>query len=255
MKAVFNQQSQNMAFTLTKYKELLQLAIDRFEFVDLECQNIPQQAALWRHDVDFSPCLALQMARVDHEIGISSTFYFQVCSEYYNVLNFSTIEQIKEIASMGHRIGLHFSPDPNLSGTLESLEHQLMDQAIVLENAIKYTVSSFSIHNPTTLQSDLFDKTTHSGLRNASSSSLRKTYSYCSDSNGYWRHQSLESLIVNPDVSRLYALIHPIWWQDKNLLPRDRVNAYFKSISKQFQESYDELLANNNRLNLGGSQK
>ena len=240
-----------MDFTLTKYKELLQLSIDRFKFVDLECQQLPSQAALWRHDVDFCPCLALQMARVDHAMGIRSTFYYLVSSEYYNVFEFSTAEIIKEVASMGHRIGLHFSPNPNLPGTLESLENQLMDQALVLKNAIQLSVSSFSIHNPTTFHSEYFDKSVHSRLRNASSSLLRKTYSYCSDSNGYWRYKSLESLIRNPDITRLYVLTHPIWWQDNNLLARERVNVHFESMRNRFQESYDKLLTNNNRLNLG----
>lgn len=54
-----------------------------------------------RHDVDRSPKNALAMAKLEHEYGIQSTYYFR----YPNTFN---IKVMKQIYSLGHEIGYHY---------------------------------------------------------------------------------------------------------------------------------------------------
>ena len=54
-----------------------------------------------RHDVDRSPKNTLAMAKLEHEYGIASTYYFR----YPNTFN---IKVMKQIYSLGHEIGYHY---------------------------------------------------------------------------------------------------------------------------------------------------
>ncbi len=54
-----------------------------------------------RHDVDRSIKYALAMARLEHEYGISSTYYFRYPSTFNRKV-------MKQIHSLGHEIGYHY---------------------------------------------------------------------------------------------------------------------------------------------------
>jgi len=55
-----------------------------------------------RHDVDRIPENALRLAKLEHELGIGSTYYFRAVQESWNE------NIIREIASIGHEIGYHY---------------------------------------------------------------------------------------------------------------------------------------------------
>ena len=79
---------------------------------------------------------------------------------------------------------------------------------------------------------------------------LIENFKYCSDSNGYWRFDSLDKLILDENVKKLYVLTHPIWWQDKVMSPREKI---IKSISDRYNysiNSYDNLLKRHKRKNI-----
>jgi len=58
--------------------------------------------AILRHDVDTKPHRALRMAQLEHNLGISSTYYFRHTPEIFNP------QIIKEVADLGHEIGYHY---------------------------------------------------------------------------------------------------------------------------------------------------
>jgi hypothetical protein len=55
-----------------------------------------------RHDVDLLPEFALNLAKLENELGICGTYYFRIIPETFNV------EIIKKIAVLGHEIGYHY---------------------------------------------------------------------------------------------------------------------------------------------------
>ena len=55
-----------------------------------------------RHDVDTKPHRSLRMARLEHSMGISSTYYFRHTKEVFDP------QIIREVADLGHEIGYHY---------------------------------------------------------------------------------------------------------------------------------------------------
>ena len=61
----------------------------------------------WRHDVDFDPDAALQMAHLEHKHGVQSTYYVMCQSESYNALAPNVMQTFKTIIGYGHQLGIH----------------------------------------------------------------------------------------------------------------------------------------------------
>jgi hypothetical protein len=83
----------------------------------------PETFCLLRHDVDRWPKKALQMAKVEEQMGFHSTYYFRAKSCAFNP------EVIKGIAALGHEVGYHYEclSDANgdISSALENFENNL----------------------------------------------------------------------------------------------------------------------------------
>ena len=90
-----------MDFTLKKYKELLS-ALKGYGEVTL------------RHDVDRKPQNSLKIARIEHEMGWKSIFYFRVVPESWDEA------VIRGISAMGHDIGYHYESLATCRGDLEA---------------------------------------------------------------------------------------------------------------------------------------
>jgi len=61
-----------------------------------------ERVILLRHDVDARKEHSLRFARIQHERGISGTYYFRLVPESFDR------GVIREIAEMGHEIGYHY---------------------------------------------------------------------------------------------------------------------------------------------------
>ena len=76
-------------FTIANYRHLLLLAKERgFEFILHKDEYLSDRKdVIWRHDVEFEPDIALTMARIEHELGVIATYFFQLHSPYYNLFD------------------------------------------------------------------------------------------------------------------------------------------------------------------------
>ncbi len=86
----------------------------------------------------------------------------------------------------------------------------------------------------------------HTGAR-----SVRDDYAYISDSNGYWRFDRLPEVIADGAHERLHVLTHPEWWQEVAMAPRDRILRCISGRARAAEATYDALLADNGRVNVG----
>ena len=115
-------------FTLGAYKVYLKairsshsniLRFDEFFLANPK----PETFCLLRHDVDRRPKRALQMAKVEKEMGIRSTYYFRAKPCAFNP------EIIKGIAALGHEVGYHYECLSDANGdilrALEDFENNL----------------------------------------------------------------------------------------------------------------------------------
>lgn len=237
-------------FTTARYCEILSIAKQRFRFETFGDTNWEGDVALWRHDVDFSPQRALAVALLEAEAEVVATYFFQISSRFYNVFEPEISSLVRKIAALGHEVGLHFDSESAREDLQVGHELRLKFQASVLENIAEKKIGTFSLHNPTTMVGLAFDEPQHCGLINASYSRLREDFTYCSDSNGVWRFRSLDSMVLDKQVKKLYALTHPEWWQTIAMAPRERIQRCIEGRAICNLNYYDGLLSANNRPNI-----
>ena len=89
--------------TLHLYRELL-LSIKKegYNFITTNIFSSKAKLLMLRHDVDSWPKNALQMARIEHKLGIRAIYYFRVKKISLD------IKILQEIAKLGHEIGYHY---------------------------------------------------------------------------------------------------------------------------------------------------
>ncbi len=235
-------------FTEAGYAELIAAAKARFSFVGFDCAADESGVAIWRHDIDMSPNRALKMAEMEAVSGVWAHYFVMLGSRFYNPCEPAVTALVKKILLLGHKIGLHFDPSP-YSESLETLEAGLRNESNLLSGLIGKPVDCFSIHNPTAQSAQALSNHTHADLVNASSPNLVKGFSYCSDSNGVWRHRRLMDLVNDLSIQRLYALTHPEWWTEKPLRPRERVQLCIDGRARQVGLDYDIDVAEYGRPN------
>jgi hypothetical protein len=245
---------QKLDFTVDAYVELLTAAAARFRFLRFTENAAVGEVALWRHDIDISPQRALAMARVEATRGIPATYFVQVSSRFYSIFEPEVAAVLRQIAALGHDIGLHFDAEVCAHQVAPDYDSRIAFEARVLEEIAETRVASFTLHNPTTLVGVALNEQIRGGLINGSCPDLRSSYSYCSDSNGLWRFRTLAEMITDSSVSRLYALTHPEWWQSLPMPPRQRLKRCIDGRKTWLENYYDSLLATNNRPNIGSKE-
>ncbi|MDA7546260.1 hypothetical protein N8870_05430 [Alphaproteobacteria bacterium] len=240
-----------MELTIRNYKKLLNLAIKKFNFIEFDQDYTKNEnLVIWRHDIDFSPYSALDIAKIDASQGVSSTFFFQTTSIYYNIMEREIGNIVKQISKLGHTIGLHFDYSVYKNSDEEEIKKKFAFELNILREISNCDVNIFSLHNPTTVDDYFNQKLQYCNCLNASSSKILEYFKYCSDSNGFWRFKTLEELLLDEKITKLYVLTHPIWWQDKVIPAREKILRSIDNKSRSSVSFYDNLLKTNGRKNI-----
>jgi hypothetical protein len=237
-------------FTEDEYRRLVRLARTRYRF---EPYATTTEAAhvIWRHDVDASPHRAARLAAIEAQEGARSVFCFLLHSPFYNLLEREVADRARAVLELGHGLGLHF--DTAFYG--EALDEPRLGQlvrreATLLGELFDRPVEAVSFHNPDVADDLAYDADRLGGLPNAYGRSLRKRYSYVSDSNGYWRFRRLRDVLEEGAERRLHVLTHPEWWTPDPATPRERIVRCVEGRSVVTLEGYDSLLASAGRRNI-----
>ena len=210
-------------FTFENYRKLIQLAKAKgFQFIFHKDVFVPERKdVIWRHDVEFEPDYALRMAQIEYEEGIKATYFFQLHSPYYNVLDPHYRKVFHDIKILGHCVGLHF--DSAYWGITS--EDQLNDYIVLdkeyLEKNMDVEIDTFSFHNTTPFTQSCLEYR-YGGLINVYATFFKEHYNYCGDSLGYWRFDRLEDVLNDENVKHLQVLTHDANWCDEVLSPRNR---------------------------------
>jgi len=115
-------------FTFDKYTELL-FVLKRKKYVFYTFKDVAFSDKLYtphvilRHDVDRLPFRALKLARLEYELGISSTYFFRIKSVSFNE------NIIGQILKFRHEIGYHYEELSDTRGNLD-LAWQLFQKNI-----------------------------------------------------------------------------------------------------------------------------
>lgn len=237
-------------FTRSNYKELIRLAKKKYDFINYkELKSPSYNKLLWRHDVDISMHAALKLARIEADMGVKATYFIYPHSEFYNLFEKVITDILIEIKELGHSIGLHFDCHYYGIDSEESLQTFLSREAQLFKNILNIEVEVFSFHN-TTHFTQSCEKESYAGLTNVYSREIRTNYSYCSDSNGYWKYRRLEDFLLDDTIQNAQVLTHPSWWQDEVMPPYQRIQRSVQGRADRVLEEWKKLLKKYGSLNI-----
>lgn len=237
-------------FTLDNYRKLLGIAQKTHCFRSFNNYKGTKNYILWRHDIDFSVHSALKMAKIEKEEDVSATYFINLHSEFYNLLEKEIFELVISILNYGHKIGLHFDCHFYEIKNEKDLNRYLKIEKHLLEDLFDVPIEVFSFHNPMGKIFE-FDKYEYAGMINTYAKYFREEVEYGSDSNGIWRHKSIEEVLKNSLDEPVQILTHPVWWQGKVMTPKQKVWAAIEGRAKNVKEDYLKLLHENDRELIG----
>jgi len=242
-------------FTIQNYKNIIKAAkVNGFRFKlysDINTGDVRQ--ILWRHDVEFSPFIALEMAEIEREEGVKTTYFFQLHGEFYNVFEKEITDIVFMIKAMGHDIGLHF--DTHYFDVIDErgLEKYLAIDAQYFNSIFRTDLKTFSFHNTNTFVLSC-EKYSYAGLINVYSKYFKQHFKYCSDSTGFWRYERLIDVLNDSSIQKLHVLIHDAMWSKEILSPRQRVFKAVDDNAVRVKQWYDTTLVEFSAKNVDYSE-
>jgi hypothetical protein len=237
-------------FTEAGYAVALNLALRSYGFATFT--NRPStRHVLWRHDVDFSVHRALRLAEIEAELGARATYFMYPHSQFYNLLSDLVIHKARQILELGHDLGLHF--DPTFYGGAtpgKELLDRIASERDMLSDLFGRTPVAVSFHLYGVLDNPPPDDDVVAGMANVYGRSIKADYTYCSDSNGVWRHRRLFDVLEKAEDDRLHVLTHPEWWTPQAMPPRARLQRCLDGQAAAVGRYYDELVDRYGRPNI-----
>lgn len=226
-----------VAFTYDWYRSFLRdLSADGYRFRSYDDELEPGSVLL-RHDVDLSPDRALRVARLEADLGVTSTFFFLVSSPMYNPLDGPAREAIRSIEALGHDVGLHFSTHQYWPASDPPAESGLVDRVegeqTVLSTVADRPVDTVSFHIPP----DWVLERRFEGIASAYEPRFFDEIGYVADSNQRWRRTDPTAGDL-PD--RVQVLTHPGLWGPTDGRFRERVVAAKNDSQQRVREYADD---------------
>ncbi len=251
-------------FSYDFYKDLLNdllLSRDNLCIKDLSDPYIERNFLVLRHDVDFSPEAALQMAELEASMGVKATYYLLLSSPYYNLIGKEYIQFPKKLVELGHEVGLHY--DINILEIMDNddLISALKLQSNFLSKLADSDVKSIAMHTPSNYGIDPFRETkfNESKLINAYNNHYTNKMAYFSDSCGAWRNDFVECLNKKDFPAQMQLLVHPIFWgtnsvtrwKSLNRLIENKISFLLDDIEKlrELWRNHTGLIQHDNRNN------
>ena len=161
-----------------------------------------------RHDVDYSMVKARQMAELECQLGVRSTYFVLLTSPYYNLLTDDNLKAARDVAAMGHEIGLHYDTDLTRDLDRDAQCREVVELAQFLAESLGAPITSIAQHNP----SETSVRLRVPGYVDAYSDRFFRQIAYLSDSRRLFGAPDLLGFFREHPRSQL--LIHPLWWHD-----------------------------------------
>lgn len=228
-----------MDFTYDSYIELIDLLKNKgYEFTNyIDYENV-EKPVIFRHDIDNSLEKALELAKIEYNNQINSTYFVLLSTDFYNIFSKSSFEILSQIINLGHDIGLHFDEKRYDISNLEDLEYYVDYESEILGKALDIDIKAVSMHRPSKwiLEKDMKFKNTI----NSYSKTFLEEFKYLSDSRMHWREDVL-GIIEASEYDKLHILTHAFWYSKINGTINDKIMNY---IDKAKDERYYQFRDN-----------
>lgn len=179
------------SFTYEHYKEVLEYAkrsgYTFFKYKDYKEALDKQKVIFMRHDLDFGLKNATVFARIEHDIGICSTYFVRIHAPH-NPFSYENYKYVKELQRLGHELGLHYAPDFAAIYN-EHQEELFLRERGYIEAILGTRIHGISTHEPRRSTIKL-DESILSRLGldyHAYSPTFTQQMKYISDSGSIWR--------------------------------------------------------------------
>lgn len=223
-----------MEFTYKWYEQLIKSAKNKgYFFCDYSNYKQLDKFIILRHDIDFSIKKAVEMAKIEKELGISSTYFILMFTNFYNIGGKEERYLINEIISLGHNVGLHFDD------TVYCLEKDrrkfnykkaIKQEADILSDIIGQQVKFMSMHRPDKITLDM--NISVDGIINAYDSIFfDDKIKYVSDSRRQWR-EDVDEIVTNEKFNKLQVLVHPFWYYKNEISASDALKSIIDTSKK-----------------------
>jgi len=204
------------SFSLGHYQEILQAAKNSgYEFLlfDEAQAASADRCCLLRHDIDYTPEKATEFGRIEADVGIRATYFFQVVASTYNIREQTVYKTIHELADMGHKIALHFDVTWRADARWEDLPDLCAHERKLLELLTDLDIPDIvSFHNPGTYAKKVVDKDV-AGIHHAYEPRYFSAFKYLSDSQG-WYEGCVCKLFESGKYPKIQLLTHPYIWSN-----------------------------------------
>ena len=195
--------------------------------------NFKDKSCILRHDIDVSPKLALEMAKLEHKLGVNSTFFFMVRSPFYNLFSRANDNIVRQIIDMGHCIGLHY--DEGYYSKNISLQELVDSEILMLEKNFDTRINVVSFHQPS---KKIIDNSIGIKQINTYDKSYFRDIKYVSDSNMIFKDDIID-IITSGVYPKIQVLIHPIWWM---ACGNDTEEKFISAIKCNFEQEQEQVV-------------
>lgn len=201
-----------LEFSLDGYRRLLlafkEAGYSFCEFEEIDaCLAKEAPFVVLRHDIDLSLHLAVEIARIEYELGLSATYFVLLRSPFYNILSRSNVAIMQQIHQYRHQIATHLDLTFYDNDCLKALkEVEVLAQCFPYINTELLSLHSSS-YDLDTMPVELSQK-----LANVYGHAVRGKMAYISDSTGRWRYGHPLDSEAFKARKPIQLLTHPIWW-------------------------------------------
>lgn len=170
-----------------------------------------EKVILIRHDVDVSLEWALEMAHVEYELGICTTYFVRVHSTRYNLFDRYNYWRLHELKNKHFEVGMH-QEVVNFAKTSNEAIILLKREKRVIESILGCDVNGVATHIPShNLLSITPEILSQTGFYYVADGEVFNSNAiFVSDSNNHWKKYSFKEALLNSD--KILANIHPVWW-------------------------------------------
>ena len=235
-------------FSFEHYREILKYIKEngyRSAFYD---EDIDGRQIIIRHDIDLDLDAALELAKIESELGMKAVYFIWIGSPFYNILEKRYKGIIDSILELGHEIGLHYDETAYICDTKDSMLSYIDKECEILKCYFDIDVKTVYFHRPSKF---ILDSDVNCGKYiNTYSKRFFKEYFYISDSRGEWKNGCMCGKLGKDSPEKIQFLTHPIWWKNKSLSNQERLNEFLQYKTNKMSGDIDDNITIYNKKNI-----
>jgi len=237
-------------FSHKEYISILKKIKSNYNILDYTDINKDIESfAIIRHDIEFSPYRALNLAKIDYSLGIQSSFFIQLRNNCYNALSKENLDIINKIKKLGHYIGAHINTS-NLN-TAKGLTSFILQDITTLKEYTGLKIDRFSFHRPTKNQLRIPIKIPN--IINAydtpyfhyfeSKKPKKLNVMYLADSNHQWKWGTPTKSNFSKN-KKLHINFHPFSWTKNGYSNLVNFKSLIKEKNRELLDSFNSEINN-----------